>query len=146
MNTDKNLRFAFAVNDDRQFEKRHFGDADQYLIYEYHDDGMHFIAAEKNTFRNLDEEQEHGSKRKGKAIIDFLKSKGVNVLVSMQFGRNIKLVNQHFIPVIISAETPDEVLNILQHHIRWIEEEWERKRANHMLFIIKAGILKTAVD
>ena len=140
------LRFAFAVNNDKQFEKRHFGDADQYLIYEQGNGEMRFVAAEQNSFKNLDEEKEHGSKRKGRAIIEFLESKGVNVLVSMQFGKNIKLVKQHFIPVIIAAETPDEVLKILNHHIRWIEDEWEHKKENHMLFIIKSGILKTAID
>jgi len=29
-----NLRFAFAVNNDNQFEKKHFGDADKYMIYQ----------------------------------------------------------------------------------------------------------------
>lgn len=28
-----NLKFAFAVNKANRFEKKHFGDADKYLIY-----------------------------------------------------------------------------------------------------------------
>ena len=140
------LRFAFAVNNENQFEKSHFGEADKYLIYEHNDDGIEFLSEYVNRFKDLDEEIEHGSKRKGQAIIDFLKSKGVNVLVSRQFGKNIKLVNQHFIPVIITTEKPDEVIAILSKHIHWIEDEWENEKHGYKLFTIKAAILKTSID
>lgn len=121
------LRFAFAVNNDNQFEKKHFGDADKYLIYLQEKDKLVLSSDEANSFKLLDEEVEHGSKQKGKAIIEFLKSKGVNVLVSQQFGRNIKMINAHFIPVIISSEKPDEVIQILSRQLHWIEDEWQQK-------------------
>ncbi len=140
-----NLRFAFAVNDDNQFEKKHFGDADKYLIYEYRQDATGFLGEEFNRFKDMDEVHEHGSKRKGKAIIEFLKSKQVNVLVSRQFGKNMKMVNQHFIPVIITTENPDEVLKILKHHVRCIEDEWGKNISNFKLFSIKSGILKSSI-
>ena len=35
-----NLRFAFAVNNDNLFQKKHFGDADKYLIYRYNSSEM----------------------------------------------------------------------------------------------------------
>ena len=118
-----NLKFALAVNNNNQFEKKHFGDADKYLIYQQEDDKLVSFFEEINHFKTLDEKVEHGSKRKGNAIIEFLKERGVNVLVSRQFGKNIKLVNEHFIPVIISSEQPDEVISILTKHIYWIMDE-----------------------
>ena len=140
-----NFKFALAVNNDNQFEKKHFGDADKYLIYQQEDDKLVSFSEEINHFKTLDEKVEHGSKRKGNAIIDFLKSKEVNVLVSRQFGKNIKLVNEHFIPVIISSEQPDEVIGILTKHIYWIKDEWEENKSNFKLFTIKSGILKSVI-
>ncbi|MCD4697358.1 MAG: hypothetical protein K8S16_14075, partial [Bacteroidales bacterium] len=128
-----------------QFEKKHFGDADKYLIYQEESDKIVLSSEELNRFKLLDEEAEHGSRKKGKAIIEFLKGKNVNVLVSRQFGKNIKVINAHFIPVIISSETPDEVIQILTRHLHWIKDEWKHKKSNFNLFTIKAGILKTSV-
>lgn len=141
-----NLRFAFAVNNDNQFERKHFGDADKYMIYQQYNDKMVLVSEEPNSFKLLDEEIEHGSKRKGKAIIDFLKEKNVNILVSQQFGKNIKLINEHFIPVIISSEKPDEVIRILTRHLHWIRDEWEHNKSNFKLFTIKSGILKSSIE
>jgi predicted Fe-Mo cluster-binding NifX family protein len=140
------LRFAFAVNNNNQFEKKHFGDADKYLVYQLESDKIVLSSDEPNRFKLLDEKVEHGSKRKGKAIIEFLKEKNVNVLVSQQFGKNIKLINEHFIPVKISSENPDEVIQILIRHIHWIKDEWEHNKSNFKLFTIKAGILKSSIS
>ena len=139
------LRFAFAVNNDNQFGKRHFGDADKYLIYQQDVDNLVPSSDEANRYKLLDDEVEHGSKKKGEAIIGFLKNKGVNVLVSRQFGKNIKLINAHFIPVIISTENPDEVIQVLTRHLHWIEDEWGQKKSNFKLFTIKEGILKSSI-
>ena len=37
-------RFAFAVNNDNPFEKRHFGDADKYLIYQQESDRIEALS------------------------------------------------------------------------------------------------------
>jgi len=140
-----NLRFAFAVNNDNRFENKHFGDADKYLIYKEAADNILFVSEEINKFKLLDEEHEHGSKKKGNAIIKFLKEKEVNVLVSMQFGKNIKMVNEHFIPVRISLEHPDEIINVLSKQLHWIKDEWENKSSDFKLFKIKSGILKSSI-
>ena len=81
--------------------------SDKYLIYQQESDKIVILSEEPNRFKLLDEEGKHSSKKKGKAIIGFLKEKNVNVLVSRQFGKNIKLINEHFIPVIISSEKPE---------------------------------------
>ena len=144
--TNMNLRFAFAVNKNDQFEKKHFGDADKYLIFRQEDDKIVFLSEEINRFKLMDEEVEHGSKRKGNAIIDFLKGKDVNVLVSKQFGQNIKLINEHFIPVINYSEQPDEVLQILNRHLHRFKDECEKNTSNFKLFTIKSGMLKSSIE
>ena len=141
-----NLRFAFAVNNDNQFEKKHFGDADKFLIYKQENDKIVFLSEEINHFKLMDEEVEHGSKRKGKAIIEFLKRKEVHVLVSKQFGKNIKLINEHFIPVINYSEQTDEVLQILSQHLHWFDKECEKNKSNFKLFTIKSGMLKSSIE
>ena len=90
----------------------------------------------------MDEVQEHGSKKKGNAIIAFLKENDVSVLVSKQFGRNIKMVNQHFIPVIIAEDEPKNAVKVLQKHMNWFKDELQNRKTNYMLFHIKNGILK----
>ncbi len=39
-----------------------------------------------------------------------MQEKGVKAFVSKQFGRNIKLINQHFIPIITSDSKIEDVL------------------------------------
>ena len=141
-----NLCFAFAVNEANQFEKKHFGDADKYLIYKQDDNQIKLFSEEINIFKSLDEEIEHGSKKKGEAIIQFLKERNVNVLVSRQFGKNINIVNNHFIPIKISVEQPDEVLKILGKHLYWIDDEWNNNSSNYSLFTIKSGVLRSSIN
>ena len=78
--------------------------------------------------------------------IKFLKEKDVNVLVSTRFGKNINLVNKHFIPVKISLEQQDEIIDILNKHLHWIKDEWDNKSSGFKLFTIKSGILKSSID
>lgn len=140
-----NIRFAFAVNKANLFEKKHFGDADKYLIYEQNFDKLILTSEEINTFKLLDEEQEHGSRKKGNAIIDFLKEKRANALVSMQFGKNIKMINKHFVPVKVTVEHPDEIIALIEKHLHWIQDEWERNSSDYKLFTIGSGVMKTTI-
>lgn len=74
-----------------------------------------------------------------------LNKKGVNILVSKQFGPNVALVNQHFIPVIISENQPQKVIALLEKHMDWIEDEYCNKNGDYMLFRIKYGVLKSQI-
>ena len=93
----------------------------------------------------MDEAQQHGSKKKGESIISFLKSKGVKILVSKQFGGNIKMVNKHFIPVIISLKSINEVIPVLLKSIKWIDEDLQNMPKNFKLFDLREGSLKLAI-
>lgn len=139
--------FAFAVNQKNHFVKNHFGDADKYLIYEATQNEMKFVEEKINSTKNIDEtaKPEHGSQKKGNAVIKFMKQRGVNVLVAKQFGKNIKMVNKHFIPVIISKEIPKDVSVIIFKHLKWFKDELINKPEEYKLFTIKNGILKTVI-
>jgi len=140
-----NIKFAFAVNNDGFFQKNHFGDAEKYFIYELKENKINFEQEITNDFKNLDEKTKHGSKNKGQAIIALLKGKNINVLVSPQFGKNINLINVHFIPVIVSEESPDFIIEVLLKHIKIINEELVNKSESYRVFTIKHGIMKSAI-
>jgi len=78
--------------------------------------------------------------------IAFLKMRDVSVLVSRQFGRNIKHISRQFIPVIVREESPDKVTEILLKHIRWLVEELDRSPESYKLFIMNQGVLKRTID
>jgi len=67
-------------------------------------------------------------------------------VISKQFGKNIKLINEHFIPVINYSEHPDEVLQILSRHLHWFDEEYKKNTSNFKLFTIKSGMLKSSIE
>lgn len=136
------ITFAFALNNEGIFEKKHLGDTDKFAIYTFEDHKLSFNEEFPNSFKTMDETQKHGHKKKGDAIISSLKEKGVLILVSKQFGKNIKMVNQHFIPVIIAEDNPDQVLKILLKQMDWFKDELRCRKTNYMLFYIKNGILK----
>lgn len=139
------ILFAFALNNEGVFENKHFGEAEKYSIYWSDNSEIKLKETILNPHKTMDEGQEHGLKNKGTAIISLLKEKNVNVLVSKKFGKNIKMVNQHFIPVTISEEDPSQVTEILQNNIKWIKEELHNKKSDFMLFRIKTGVLKLEV-
>jgi len=144
-NKNMGLKFAFAVNSEGFFSKKHFGDTYRFLIYEVVDNKLVHKDSILNDFSSFDEEQEHGSKKKAKAIMDFLKEKDVGVMVSMQFGKNVKRINELFIPIIIYSENIQESIDAINKHMHWILDEWSEKQTDYKLFTIKSGILKSVI-
>ena len=140
-----NIKFAFAVNNNGLFQKKHFGDAEKYFIYQLKENEISFEKEILNSFKNVDEDGKHGSKKKGQAIIGLLKEKNVNALVSPQFGKNIKLINAHFIPILVFEENPDSIIEILLKHIKHIKEELANKSGEYMLFTVKNGVMEPAI-
>ncbi len=140
------LHIAFAVNNDDEFENKHFGSADKYLIYKKDNEHIVFVSEEINQFKLLDEERKHGSKRKATAIINWLKAKDISIVVSTQFCKNIAMLSEHFIPVKIDLRQTDEIINKIIKHLHWIKDEWENNLSEFNIFIIKSGILKIAFD
>ncbi|MEA1897497.1 MAG: NifB/NifX family molybdenum-iron cluster-binding protein [Bacteroidota bacterium] len=140
-----NLKFAFAVDNNGDFLDDHFGEADKYLIYKEIEGTLVLISEELNSHKNDDESHEHGLKKKGNALSSMLMEKQVNVLVAKQFGRNVKIVSKHFIPVLISSDQPKQAIETLGKYIYWLKDEWEKGKDQYKLFTMKSGILKSAV-
>lgn len=143
---DKTIKFAFAVSDLNSFEATHFGDAAKYLIYEWNGTEILFVTEIYNEHSSFDEKQEHGSQKKGKAIIELLAKSEVKVLVSRQFGRNMKIVNHFFIPVVIDKDSPQEALDTLNRYMPKIEEELRNKQNDFDLFMIRRGEFKIVIN
>ena len=141
----ENLKFAFALNKEGTFEKKHFGDSDKFAIYALTNNLLTIEQEMPNIYKEMDEEAQHGSAAKGKAIIAGLKEKGVSILVSRQFGKNIKIVNDHFIPVIIYDDDPENVSKILLKNANWLIDELNNQSVNHKPFMLKNGILKKVI-
>ncbi len=134
------LKFAFAVNNEGEFQEKHFGDADKYLIYEHDSKKMIFIDEIINKNRDIDEN--HGSEKKGNAVIDYLKKVNVNVLVSKQFGQNLKMINKHFVPVLIADENIDNSIKFLEQNVFPIYKELRIKDSDYNIFRVKNGVLR----
>lgn len=143
--SDNKIIFAFAVSNTNQFEAKHFGDVDKYLIYEYCNESFSLISHQINKFKNLNKEHVHGDKEKGNLIIKLLKNNHVQVLVSPQFGRNISMINKHFIPVAIHNSNSENIFQILSKNIKWISDELEIDPPEYKLFSINPGALKTLI-
>lgn len=86
------LRLAFAVNSDNEFENKHFGQADKFLIYKLNPGSSVKESEEVNTFKLYEQDKKFGVRKKGEVIIDLLKSRNVNILVARQFGENISVL------------------------------------------------------
>ncbi|MBN2682309.1 MAG: hypothetical protein JXR58_07355 [Bacteroidales bacterium] len=139
------IKFAFAISFSGNFEFKHFGEADKYLIYEWNEQKFQLVKELLNAHKNLKEEQAHGLLKKGNAIIELLLKENVQVLVSKQFGTNIQLINRWFVPVIIDNETPSEAIKKIENSIMWIEEELSRETQGFKLFTLKTGTLKSII-
>jgi predicted Fe-Mo cluster-binding NifX family protein len=140
------INIAFALSQNGAFEKKHFGDADKYQIYHLSKGIFKLLYEEVNPFKSMDESSRHGTEKKAGNIIDFLHQKNVSVIVSRKFGANIQHIVNHFIPVEVSEETPIKVQTILLKHMRWLQEELDKKPDHYNKFVINKGILKLTVQ
>ena len=136
------IKLAFAVNQKNEFEERHFGDTYKFLIYKLENESFNLVSEQINIYKNLP----HGTKNKGDSITELLKKHEINVLISMQFGRNLSIVNKSFIPVAVSHNTPDEVMKIIINKIHWIEDELNNNTSDYSLFTITSGIMKSKIE
>jgi len=141
-----NLLFAFAVNKNNQFEDRFFGDADKFLIYKIISGELKLTHEIVNEFKYDIKENSFQQRERTENLIKYLLGNDVKVIVSKQFGENIKIGNGFFIPVIISKENPEEAVGIINEYLHWIEDELNNFSSGYKLFTINSGILKSAVE
>lgn len=140
-----NLRFAFAVNNENQFEDCFFGEANKFLIYQVISNKLELIYEIVNDYKS-DPQLIENNDKKVDALIKHLIENDIKVIVSKEFSENIKIVNQYFIPIIISTENPEEAVEIINGHMHWIKDELNNFKSGYKLFTIKSGILKSSVE
>ena len=106
------MKIAIAVDHQDNIQSGHFGEAISYKIYQKKDDQWQFADTLQNDMRNYDEDQ-HGSKGKGKGVVKLLATRDIKAVVSKQFGQNIKIVGQYFAPIVTSVDSVAEFLELL---------------------------------
>lgn len=114
---------ACATDDGTAFIERHFGDAQKFDIYQLNEGGFELIGSVTNT---APEERQHADPQKAAGIGKVLKEWKVNVLVSRQFGPNLKRVKKQFVPVIARVSTVEEGLKLVRGSIDRVLEELKR--------------------
>ncbi|MFO7829539.1 MAG: hypothetical protein R6V23_13010 [Bacteroidales bacterium] len=141
-----NLRFAFAINKQNQFDERFFGNADKFAIYELVSGRLEQLFEIENEFKDDAIDDLKINEQKAESITKKLLTNDIKVIVSKQFGENIKLVNEYFIPVKIFSDLPDDAIQAINSHVHWIQDELNNFRSGYKLFTIKSGILKTSIE
>ena len=86
------LRIAIAINKNQDVQNAHFGEARSYKIIDIYPNSIIHGTVISNPFYNQEEEKKHGNQNKGKAIAELLINNHVDAIVSMQFGKNIKVI------------------------------------------------------
>lgn len=138
------IRVAFALNSNDAFDPVHFGDAAMFHFYELEKEQWKFIDAIPNPHKYFDESG-HGVKEKGIALIALLKKYETHILVSAQFGKNVKLINAHFIPVLAAGTQLESNKAALLKHLKWMVDDLERKPSHYKLFDLRHGNLKIQI-
>ena len=136
------LRFSIATSDIGLLEEKHFGDADKFLIYDLVGEDLILIEEEMNEIK-LELGDSFNLKEHGPDIIDSLKNKGVNILVSLHFSDHVKRANEFFIPVVVSHKKPEDAIKSIKEHLYWIIDEWNKNPSHFSLFTLKKGVMKS---
>ncbi|MFO7863648.1 MAG: NifB/NifX family molybdenum-iron cluster-binding protein [Salinivirgaceae bacterium] len=106
------MKIAIAVNNEGTIQTKHFGEAAAYLIFEKQKMNWSKIKTLQNTLQNYDEVK-HGSTQKGEGVVKILKNEGIKAAVSQQYGKNIEIISQYFIPIITSTQRIEDFLKHL---------------------------------
>lgn len=138
------IRLALAVNQAEVFEYKYFGEAEKFLIYEWEASQLLYQQAINNPLIQTGMERHYPEKVE--QLIVVLKEQGINVLVSRQFGENIRMINDLFIPVQVGTSTQEESLSILKKKMKWIEEELLQNAGNYKLFKLGKGTIKSPIN
>lgn len=139
----KNVRFAFAIDGNKQYADKNFSQAEFYWFYEYqlNTTELLFLAEVQNPSFTVDEEQ------KIPGLIDFLKENRIDLLVARNYSKKLKEQCQFFVPVIVEGQLPiDQVCALVKKQIRWLIDELSLNKKENMVFNITNGIYKFKIE
>lgn len=122
MNED--IIIACATDNELHFPDKHSGEAAYYMIYRTNDKEAKFVMRIENT---SPEEKMHGDPNKAKGVVSLLKEKNVDVIVSKQYGRNLKRIKSKVVPVIIKTDKIEDGINLCIENIDLLRKESEKE-------------------
>jgi len=118
----KEIIFAFATDDRKNFTKEHFGEAKEYLIYKISKTESNLEAIITNV---SPEEKMHGDPNKAKGVASILKPLDVKVLVSKAFGKNIVHQQKKFVVILSQNMNIHETIKNTQTTFDQIVTKWK---------------------
>ncbi len=141
--TSQKMKIAIAVSHQNSIENQHFGDADKFLFYEAREGILGLIGEQANPFKNVHGNHGHGNGhrhgRKAVAVTRFFQEEGVEVLVSKQFGPNIREVCRHFVPVLVSVHDIDAAKAKVEDNLQSLAQELRGHPGQHNILRIMEG-------
>lgn len=138
------LRFALAIDQEGTIKTQHFGAAENFILFEFKEGVVKIIDTIENPHQHgshsnspSDHQAKHG--HKASFLIPFLKEQGVQVLVSNQFGSNIRKVIEHFVVVLSSQKTKEGIFQEIHDQFEVIKKEWMEHSNRHHIIRFKEG-------
>ncbi len=119
------MKLAIATDNGKSFIDKHFGDSEQYYIYELSSSELQFVKIIDNTTED-DDPNIHADPKKAKGVTEMLKSEDIKVVVAKVFGPNIKRIKKKFVCVLMNDEQISESLKKLDQKRELIIKEWEK--------------------
>jgi len=115
---------ACASDDGIHFIEQHFGEAQEYGIYEVNQRGVKLIEVIKNT---SEEEEVHKDPKKARQIMTLLMEANVTVGLTKVFGPNISRIREKIVPVLVSCDSIESGLQAIRDNYDLVEEAIHRK-------------------
>ena len=126
----KNIITAIATDSNTTLKNIHFGDAVKYHLYEIWPEQFRHV---KTITNHAIDDETHADENKAKGIGGILKKENVNVLVSRQFGANIKHMKIKFACILTNQTTLPGSIEELQSRYTSILEEIENGEERKVL-------------
>ena len=123
------IKIAIALTKNLQIPDAHFGESDKFFIYHMENGEFSFLKSIPNPCRDKKEQMGHGDPEKGHTIARILQKEQVAAVVSRQFGKNLRIISEHFIPVIVKTEALEQTLPVLRQSLAKITRGKDKKTA-----------------
>jgi predicted Fe-Mo cluster-binding NifX family protein len=133
------MLIACATNDGIHLINDHFGDADYFHVFHVTETDSTLVEIIQNT--STEETHTHGDPNKAKQILDLLGNKNVDMLMNKAFGKNITIVKQKVLPLVMHDDNIESSFTKIRKHFAQIQETLEQGTA-HYIVINKDGVLR----
>jgi len=129
---------AFGTDDGKCFIDRHFGDSSYFDIYEIDENNANFLKRINNSTDKDKGNEVHGDPVKAGGIMGLLLKEKVNVVVSRNFGPNIKRIQMKFVCIRAVGFDIAESIQEIQKNFADILAEWGKGEDRRHLILKNA--------